>query len=177
MFRHIFGSRLPVARPHIVPPSRRQRVLAHRSLVCSFLLMLLLLLSQVLGNWGFLVKPAEAASASTPRSTPPSFTFQQYLKQGPQHAAVPAGPPSPYPQPPKSSSAKAVTPKPSAEPPTMQPISQPLTSAFLAGSAGASPLDLKGSDGRMEVQLQPGSLDLSHASIASGNAPVGTLTL
>ncbi len=62
MFRRIFGSRLPAARPRLVPPPRRQRVLAHRSLVCSFLLTLLLSLSQVLGNWGFLAQPAEAAS-------------------------------------------------------------------------------------------------------------------
>jgi hypothetical protein len=70
MFRPIFGSRLPADRPHLVPPPRRQRVLAHWSLVCSFLLTLLLLLSQVLGNWGFLAKPAEAASAGVRPSAP-----------------------------------------------------------------------------------------------------------
>ena len=87
MFRPSFGSRLPVARPHLVPPPRRQRVLAHRSLVCSFLLTLLLLLSQVLGNWGFLVKPAEAASLGVRPSAPASMTMQQYLKEGQQSKA------------------------------------------------------------------------------------------
>jgi hypothetical protein len=109
-----------------------------------------------------------------------SFSFQQYLKSGPQHSPVKSGPPSPYPQPPKQTpnpGAKPTTPPPSAEPATMKPLNQSLSSAFLTGSAGVSAFDLKGSDGRLEVQLQPGSLDLTQAKIAGGKAPNGALTL
>ena len=42
---------------------------------------------------------------------------------------------------------------------------------------GTAALDLTGSDGRLEVQIQPGSLDLSHATSSSGSAPVGALSV
>src|SRR5260370_20908579 len=137
MFRHIFGYRLHVARPHIAPPPRRQRVLAHRSLVCSFLLTLLLLLSQVLGNWGFLVKPAEAASAGAPPSAPPSMTMQQFLKEG-HNDHVYRGPVQPPPGPapmPKSTSAHTTDYAhlpPSPPPPTMSPFSHGLDASRFA---------------------------------------------
>jgi hypothetical protein len=59
----------------------------------------------------------------------------------------------------------------------MQPITSALTSAFLAGSDGTAALDLTGSDGRLEVQIQPGSLDLTHATSSSGSAPTGALSV
>jgi len=136
-------------------------VLAHRSLVCSFLLMLLLLLSQVLGSWGFLVKPAEAASMGVRPSAPANMTFQQYLKEGQQSKAYhgPVIPPVRK-QTATGPSTNYANLPPSAEPATMQPITQALSPAFLSGSAGASAFDLKGSDGRLEVLVPPGALDV-----------------
>src|SRR5579872_4719281 len=55
---------------------------------------------------------------------------------------------------------------PSAEPPTMQPIKQPLSMAFLSGAPGTPPLDLVSSDRRLEVQIPAGAFDLSHASVS-----------
>ncbi len=178
MFRPIFGSRLPADRPHIVPPPRRQRVLAHRSLVCSFLLTLLLLLSQVLGNWGFLVKPAEAASASTPTSAPASLTFQKFLQLS--HRSPHSVQPKRYPPVPGSSqehTADYAHLPPSVEPASMKPISQVLDVSFTTAGATGKALDLVGSDGRLEVVIQPGSLDLSHATVSSGGTPTGSFTL
>jgi hypothetical protein len=59
----------------------------------------------------------------------------------------------------------------------MKPLSVALSSTFTTVGASGQPLDLKGSDGRLEVLLPPGSLDLSHASISGGTAPSGALTL
>jgi YD repeat-containing protein len=61
----------------------------------------------------------------------------------------------------------------------MKPLTITLSAAFLAGNA--PPLDRTGSDHHLEVQLAPGSLDLSHASVAgspSGSAasPTGHST-
>ncbi len=152
MFRHHVDMHTVTDRPRNVA-SRTRRSLSRYSFLLVLLLSLLLL-SQVLSNWSLLIQPAYAANTLAARNTPPSFTFQQYLKQGPQHTPVKSGPPSPYPQPPKQTpnpGAKPATPTPSAEPATMAPINQPLSSAFLAGGAGASAFDLKGSDGRLEV--------------------------
>ncbi len=159
-------------------------MLAHRSLVCSFLLTLLLLLSQVLGNWGFLVKPAEAASAGAPPSAPASMTMQQFLKEG-HNDHVYRGPVQPPPGPapmPKSTSAHTTDYAhlpPSAEPPTMSPLSHGLDASLFAGSTttGSAPLDLVSSDKRLEVRIVPGSLDLSQATVAGGGKPSGSLTL
>jgi hypothetical protein len=60
---------------------------------------------------------------------------------------------------------------PSAEPPTMQPLRQVLDSTFLVGHPpgySSQPLDLLSSDKRLEVQIQPGSFDLSHAKTGNG---------
>lgn len=59
----------------------------------------------------------------------------------------------------------------------MQPISQPLSTACVAGSLGTQPLDLVGSDGRLELRLLPGSLDLSQATVPGGGAPMQPFTL
>ncbi len=148
--------------------------------------MSLLVCAGLLGSWSAFFRPNNTANAQQASSTPPSFTFQQFLKQGPQATPVKKGPPSHYPQPPKkvASSSKTTTPstnpvtlRPSAGPATMQPLTQPLASAFLTGAAGASALDLKGNDGRLEVQVQPGSLDVSQAALSNGAAPSGTLSL
>jgi len=182
MSRTIFGSRSSADLPHIVPPPRRHRVLAHRSLVFSFLLTLLLLLSEVLGNWGFLAKPVEAASAGVRPSAPASMTMQQFLKQG-RPGSGQGGPfvfPRTGPRMPFSSKEQLTDYShlpPSAEPVTMQPIHQTLDAPFLARSAGVKQLDLASSDHRLEVQVTPGSLDLSHAKTSTGAAASGSLIL
>ncbi|HZU67136.1 MAG TPA: hypothetical protein VFA09_07650, partial [Ktedonobacteraceae bacterium] len=160
-----------------VSASRRGRRSALRQLVLSCLLTLLVL-AGVLSQWSLLIKPASAAASVPVRSTPPSLTFAKYLKQGPHSTPPHSGPPSPYPQPPKHSRpGQPFTPSSSAEPATMSPINQVLSPAFLHGAKGTTALDLHGSDGRLELILQPGSLDLSHASIPGGKAPHGSLTL
>src|SRR6266566_1238253 len=182
MSRTIFGSRSSADLPHIVPPPRRHRVVAHRSLVFSFLLTLLLLLSEVLGNWGFLAKPVEAASAGVRPSAPASMTVQKFLKEG-RNDQVYHGP---LMRPQKAPTLPAATrghgtntanPPPSAEPATMKAMTQPLAPTFLQGSAGLKSLDLRGSDGRLEVLIAPGAFDLSKATVAGGSAPKGSITL
>lgn len=59
----------------------------------------------------------------------------------------------------------------------MKPLTQALSSSFLGGSPSGTPLDLVGSDGRLELQIQPGSLDVTHATVTGGASPNGTLTL
>ena len=62
-------------------------------------------------------------------------------------------------------------------PANMQPITSALTSSVLVGGTSTTPLDLKGSDGRLEVQIQPGSLDLTTATLTQGGgAPVGAVS-
>ncbi len=172
-------------------PSFDPRLAAHRTQQTHisssparlvFPLLLCLLLAQTLGNWGLLVTPALAASMHVRPSAPASLTYQHFLKQG-RPGSGSHGPLShPHTLPPLPGAHNAHTANyaqlpPSAEPPTMQPISQPLSSAFLFGQPGTPALDLLGSDHRLEVQLQPGALDLSHASVPGGKPPSGTLTL
>src|SRR5579884_1628282 len=66
---------------------------------------------------------------------------------------------------------------PSSEPATMKPISQVLDASYSTPGATGKPLDLLGSDGRLEVVISPGSLDFSHATVTGGGVPVGLLTL
>lgn len=176
MFHPDPGSRSP--RPHIAFPFHTRR-LTRRQLLLSALL-LIVVLSGVIGGWSSGVFSSHAAGPL--KSAPASMTFQQFLNEG-RHTRVSHG---------SSIRRSAVTPPPgkgahrftdyatlppSAEPATMQPLTAPLSSAFLAGSPGATGLDLKGSDGRLDVQLQPGSLDLSHATVPGGGAPVGALSV
>ena len=156
--------------------------MAHRSLVFSFLLTLLLLLSEVLGNWGFLAKPVEAASAGVRPSAPASMTVQKFLKEG-RNDQVYHGP---LMRPQKAPTLPAATRghgtntanlPPSAEPATMKAMTQSLAPTFLQGSAGLKSLDLRGSDGRLEVLIAPGAFDLSKATVAGGSAPQGSITL
>ena len=171
MFHHDPGSRSPHTRPPVSFPFHTPRRLTRRQVLLSALL-LVVVLSGVIGGWSSGVFSSHAAGPL--KSAPAGMTFQQFLKERTHQQVKRSGPPSPYPQPPHQAG-KLVTSStfpPSAEPASMQPINQPLTASFLAGSPGEQPLDLKGSDGRLEVQVQPGSLDLSHATVAGGAAPV-----
>ncbi len=109
------------------------------------------------------------------------MTFQQYLKDGrPDH--VYRGPlirPQSAPPVPDKTKIKPInydTLK-SAEPATMKPITLTLTPAFLQGGSNAQPLDVTGSDTRLEIQIQPGSFDLSHAFVQKGTKVSGSITL
>ncbi len=134
-----------------------------------FCVLLLLLLSQLLGNGVFASSPVFAASK--PQATPAHMTFQQFLnemKQDQQKRPAFAGPHTPSnPYTKYEHFADYSKLPPGAESPTMQPIRATLTNAFLAGGAGTQPLDLMGSDHRLEVQVVPGSFDLSHASVST----------
>src|SRR6266567_3817057 len=167
-------------RPHVRPPRRPYPRLSRRQLLTSLILSLWLL-TNMLGGWIFLIPQAYAAKR--PSDPPAKTTFHTFLKdKRPTHVyrgplvfptkapAVPKGP--------HSHTVNMNTLLPSAEPPTMTPITQVLSTASLAGSpTSGAPLDLKSSDGRFEVQLAPGSVDLSQATVAPGLAPSGALTL
>lgn len=114
----------------LYPPPRKRQLLKDRPfllLLSLSVLLILLLLSQVLSDWSLFSTPGYASTIQSGHDTPPSFTYQQYLKQRPKPALVKSGPPSPYPQPPKPpAGSKPATRPPSAEPATMQPLKQPL---------------------------------------------------
>jgi hypothetical protein len=165
MFHDGSGSRSSHTRPrpHITFPFRPPRRLTRRQLLFSVLLCVVIL-SGVIGGWSTGVFTSHAAGPLP--SAPASMTFQQFLQQG---SAGPgrSGPfvfPRTGPQMPFSSKEQLTDFShlpPSAQPVTMQPIQQTLDAPFLAGSAGVQPLDLASSDHRLEVQVTPGSLDLS----------------
>jgi len=162
-----------MSRDHLLPALLRKRA---RSTSPSFVqrvflfgVLLFLLLSQLLGNGVFASSPVFAASK--PQAIPAHMTFQQFLnemKQDQQKRPAFAGPRTPAnPYTKYEHFADYSKLPPGAEPPSMQPIRATLTSAFLAGGAGTQPLDLMGSDHRLEVQVAPGSFDLSHASVST----------
>jgi len=110
------------------------------------------------------------------------MTVSQFLKEGQRDKAyhgplIRPGKPLTVPLSPRDKHPNLTQLPPGAEPASMKPISVPLSSTFTTRGATGQPLDVKGSDGRLEVQLQPGSLDLSHASISGGGSPTGSLTL
>ncbi|MDQ2903873.1 MAG: hypothetical protein M3Y81_10000 [Chloroflexota bacterium] len=148
--------------------------------LCFSLLLAILLLSDALTGWASLIPPAQAAAA-TPPSAQSQMTFQQFLKLSQkQHQTTPFTFPRQVPQNQHAAGEKlsdATKLPPSAEPAKMTPISQPLTTSLLAGTTGGTPLDLVGSDQRLEIQIPTGALDVSQASIAGGTKPGGTLTL
>ncbi|MHB8598226.1 MAG: hypothetical protein ACYDER_15595 [Ktedonobacteraceae bacterium] len=121
-----------------------------------------------MGNWP--IPSAFAASSSPAHPKPGALTFQHYLQQGRHNktASGPFIPPAKVPLAPGTQHDKPGPALPSAEPPTMKPLTATLSPSFLSGVPGATSLDLTSSDGRLEVQLAPGAFDLSHASISTG---------
>jgi RHS repeat-associated protein len=161
-------------------PHRSARIIVRH---CIFTLSLILLVfTTLLSDWAFPLPYAYAGGHPHLNVIPGSFTFKKFVQQG----ALIAGHkghftrPLTYPHVPVARNEHGTDLAhlpPSAEPPSMTPIRQLLDSTFLNGSIGVKPLDLVGSDHRLEVQIQPGSLDLSHAMLASGTVPTGPLTL
>ncbi|HLL80226.1 MAG TPA: hypothetical protein VKT25_12040, partial [Ktedonobacteraceae bacterium] len=163
----------------ILPPPRVRRFLSRHQLLL-LLFTGLVIFSGVLGGASLLILRSSAASPGVLPSPASNVTFQQFLKQGQQDLAsrtplVPAGATN------KGLTSKQTTNYgtllPPAEPPTMQPITQALSSTFLSGATSAAPLDLVGSDGRLELQVPPGALDVSQATAPGGAAPSGALRL
>ncbi|HVB25031.1 MAG TPA: hypothetical protein VNG51_24055, partial [Ktedonobacteraceae bacterium] len=153
--------------PFITPPRRNHRRIVYRIYLLSFLLCLSML-ANVLGNWP--VPTVSAATIGHAHPKPGALTFQHYLQQGRHNKAASGSfiPPAKLPPPPGTQHDKPGPTLPSAEPPTMKPLTATLSSAFLSAAPGTQPLDLKSSDGRLEVQMAPGTFDLSHASVATG---------
>lgn len=145
-------------------------------LVLNFLLLSTALLGDLF------ISASSAFAASHPHSPPATMTFQQFLKQGQHDHAYHGSFIRPHTPPPPPKSLHSHTPTysqlpPSAEPPKMKPFTITLTSPFLIGGASVQPVDLVGSDNRLEVQIPAGSFDFSHATVANGASPKGTLSL
>lgn len=169
---HIFHSRITGTIPFSLESMRRWLFRA-LSTAC----LLILLFTQVVGSLPVM------AAASFPGSKPPalkaSLTYQQFVQLAQQSAHQrqqarwfkPAVSVPLTKQELTSLAAQHPFP-PSTQPPTMQPIRQTLSPAFLAGTAGTPPLDLTSSDHRLEVQLPAGTFDLFHATVAG--AATGT---
>src|SRR6266849_1540388 len=173
-------SRAFLDRPHVRPPWRLYPRLSRRQLFLALILSLFLL-SDMLGGWIFLIPQAYAAKR--PSDPPAKTTFHTFLKDhNPTHAyrghfvfpsKAPAVPRGPHPH-----DIYMDNLPPSGELPTMTPISQVLSSGlFMGGPTTLNPLDLTGSDSRLEVQVAPNSLDLSHATVLRGGGPTGPFTL
>ncbi|HZU69775.1 MAG TPA: hypothetical protein VFA09_21060 [Ktedonobacteraceae bacterium] len=155
-------------------PSRRMASTSPRRLLLSALLGLLLL-SGVLGNWAASA-PAADAAVKPPRAIPGHLTLQQFLHEQ-QNRSIYHGPFQFPKNPPSLKLAKGEHLAdyqhlpPSAEPPTMKPLRQVLDRAFLVGNPPGhtpQPLDLLSSDQRLELQIQPATFDLSHATTSKG---------
>ncbi len=173
------------------PPSSRPR--RTRSSLVSVSLLCLLLFSGVFANLTVAVPQVFAAGPKKPPVVPASHTMKQFLQQGRSDTVyrgplqkVPRGtsaPLSPHDKP-----ANYTKLPPSAEPAKMIPIVQTLDQDVVAGAkiggrvaaSGGATLDVKSSDGRLEVQIQASSLDLSQAVVPAGKgttAASGTLSL
>jgi hypothetical protein len=158
-------------------------------------LLALLLFSQIAGHAsaavGFFAAPLPAATGG-------HFRLQDYFKQTHPYQASATSPMIPplsqvTPPPGGTNDKKANTkPLPSAEPAKMKPVSQKLSTSFLAaspsvpssignvGNTGLAPVSLSGSDTggiRLEVIIPVGALDLSQASTEQGGKPQGDLTV
>lgn len=159
-------------------PTRLRRLHGRRHFVLLFC-TLVVVLSGVIGGTSLLIRSLAAGPDTLP-GAPSNLTFDQFLQQGQRDKAyhgplilpgtIPNGPA------PKHSTDYANLP-PTAEPPTMKPLTQDLSSSILAGSTSTTPVDLLSSDGRLELRMPPGSLDVTHATVTAGASPSGALTL
>ena len=162
---------LPTAPTHVRthPSSTRPRPIVRLTLNTFFLS--LLLFTSLLSGWGFSLPYAVAAGR--PHAAPANMTFKQFLQQAASDRAhrTPFVRPQQVRSLPLAKGEHGTNPAqlpPSGEPATMQPITQVLDASFLSGGAGTKPLDLVGSDQRIEVLLQPAAFDFSHATTAKG---------
>ncbi len=167
----------------LIPPVFRRKRSSFRSPRRALFwpaMLPLIILSSLLVNWIFLAQDVYAAPLA-PTAQGGHLTFQQFVNEG-QPSKAPHGKfvrPAP-PKPGKLHHPQATT-LPGAEPATMKPITQVLSSAqtdaTMVGSSAVKPLDFLSNDGRFEVQIPAGAFDLTKAQNSQGVAPTGTLTL
>ena len=183
---------------HLMDRSPRKRVRRKRRVFFWAAFLPLIVLSGVLVNWALVIPTAFAAPVATSASG--TLTYQHFLQESVQQQAAQGKGKRPTLDP---KALKPVKPSktgpllPSAEPASMQDLDYVLDDSFVLHrpqmaavkrtaafqvqatsiSAGTAPLVTKGSDGRLEVDLQRGSLDGTHATLASGQEPVGQLIL
>src|SRR5260370_496723 len=162
-------------RPHVRPPRRPYPRVSRRQLLTSLILSLWLL-ADMLGGWIFLIPQAYAAKG--PSDPPAKVTFHTFLNdKRPTHVyhgplVFPrTGPTVPHDTNAQGHGVDMAHLLHSNGLATMQPISHPLDASLLVGApAGGAPLDLKGSDGHLELIIQPGSLDFSHLTPGQGSS-------
>ena len=171
MSQHPFVSR---------PLSKADRSRRPRSSLLFSTMLCFLLLSGLLADLTVGVPYTFAAGPKKPPVIPASMTLQQFFKQGrPDHlyhgalTQPPQG--APLPRATHESVADYNHLPASAEPVTMKPIVQTVDQTLILGKqggrtsafpAGGTSLDLHSTDGRLEVQVQAGSLDLSQATVS-----------
>lgn len=170
--------------PPLVQLPHPRRRLTRRQII-SMSILALLLLSGIIGGWNAVKVLFHTQAASQA----PKLTLQQFLQQGkPYYPSV-----GPHVLPNGSQALSfwklpttQPTPLPSAEPLTIQPMSQTLSSAFLtvapgsASAASISPMHLVGTDAqgtRLEVIVPAGALNVSQAKTIAGTTPQGSLSL
>lgn len=176
---------MPASSLHRHPVASKRPSRHHRHQFAQRVVLVLFLLAGLLGNLATAMPVQASAGGKGPTMPPPPvshMTVSQFLKEGQRDKAyhgplIRPGKPLTVPLSPRDKHPNLTQLPPGAEPASMKPISVPLSSTFTTRGATGQPLDVKGSDGRLEVQLQPGSLDLSHASISGGGSPTGSLTL
>jgi hypothetical protein len=186
----------------LFPPRLRKRrrpgTSRHRRRMLLWSLALtLIIMSALLTNWSSLIPTAFAAPQAL-NSTASHLTAQQYLqndqptgnKKGTFHR--PTDHKKAYQVDANDTHYKSL---PSSEPATMKDLTYTLDSSFMThgpklatsskaatviGTAipgGSGTFQIKGNDGRLEVDLARASLDCSQATLADGSAPVGQLML
>ncbi|HVU67377.1 MAG TPA: SpvB/TcaC N-terminal domain-containing protein, partial [Ktedonobacteraceae bacterium] len=189
----------------MLPPRLRRRTKpdTHRSRRKALFwpaMLPLILMGALLGNWAFLTGMVFAAPA-TAASKPGHLTLQQAQQEGQPNKQNKGTFQRPTTHPvlqnaeAEANKQKQNQPLPGAEPVKMKDQTFTLDDSFvlhrprMASStkaakvtgtvipAGSTPFQIKGSDGRLEVDLARGSLDFSQATLADGSAPVGQLFL
>src|SRR6266699_7232067 len=164
-------SDLPTFAAHVRNHSSSHRHRHMLRLILNAFFLSLLLFTSLLSGWGFSLPYVYAGGH--PHAAPANMTYKKFLQQAasdrakrrpfvrPQHL-------KPLPLTKNEHTTDYANLPPSFERPTMQPIKQVLAPSFLTTTAGSQPFDLVGSDKRIEVLVQPGSFDFSHATTPKG---------
>lgn len=157
-----------------LPPPRK--TVPDRYALLMRVLLCLIVLSSIITSQPLAAQAVRAATLPAPAKA--TMTLAKFLQQGSpkkssplQHFVVAR----PH-QPASQANVPATKPLPSAEPVKMQPLSTVLVTSGHANAATAqtsAPLDLKGSDGRLELLIPRGSLDFSHVTTDAKSAPTG----
>lgn len=169
--------------PPITPLPRRRA--SRRPFAWAPLFMLsILLLSGLLGNGPLALKTAFAATLQAPAKG--VTTYQQFMKLAQSTPKTPQAPVRQLTAPTskasqastqaqKASTAKVLS---SVQPAKMKPLRLSLPTTAIAANAKQAGALLKqtSSDQHLEVQVAPGALDATHASLAGGVVPASVMT-